>query len=175
MEGQLNPSHIMQVGSGFWASKVLLTAVDFELFTVLGNDAKTGKELEKELKLHPRGTWDFLDAPVALKFLDRDGDDENGKYRNTPETSVFLDKNSPQYIGGILEMFDQRLFHYWNDLGEGLRTGKPQNEIKETGKPIFEELYKNPEGLKSFMNAMSGISMGNFMAFAKKFDFQDSH
>ena len=35
MAEQLDPSRIMQIGSGFWASKVLLSAVELELFTEL--------------------------------------------------------------------------------------------------------------------------------------------
>lgn len=171
MAEQLTPSHIMLVGSGFWPSKVLLTAVEFGVFTRLGEGSMTGRELEKALELHPRATWDFLDTLVALKFLDRDGDGEQANYKNTPETALFLDKNRPQYIGGVLEMFNARLFRYWNDLGAALRTGKPQNESKETGTSIFEDLYKDQESLESLMNAMTGLSGGNFMALAKKFDF----
>jgi hypothetical protein len=33
---QLDPSHIMQVGMGFWPSKTWLPAVELELFTELG-------------------------------------------------------------------------------------------------------------------------------------------
>ena len=39
----------MQVGSGFWASKVLLTAVEFEPFTILAERAQTAGELEHTL------------------------------------------------------------------------------------------------------------------------------
>jgi hypothetical protein len=38
-------------------------------------------------------------------------------------------------------MLNARLFKYWNDLPEALRTGKPQNETKHGGKNIFDELY----------------------------------
>ena len=38
-------------------------------------------------------------------------------------------------------------------------------------KPIFEQLYASEEKLREFLSAMSGIKMGNFMAFANKFDF----
>ena len=36
---------------------------------------------------------------------------------------------------------------------------------------MFAELYSKPERLEQFMDAMSGISAGNFQAFAEKFDF----
>src|SRR5207248_1795996 len=72
---------------------------------------------------------------------------------------------------GILEMLNARLFKFWNDLPEGLRTGQPQNETKHGNKGIFEELYSNPEGLEQFLGGMTGLSRLNFEAFAEKFDF----
>ena len=161
----------MQIGSGFWPSKVLLSAVELELFTLLGSGSLTGQEIGDKLGLHPRAIWDFLDGLVALGLLDRDSDGGDGRYRNTTDTAVFLDKNSPQYIGGILEMFNARLFRFWADLTEALKTGEPQNEVKLNGKPMFDELYADPARLEQFMNAMAGISAGNFHALAEKFDF----
>jgi predicted O-methyltransferase YrrM len=169
--GGLDPSHVMQVGTGFFMSKTLLSAVELELFTELGGDALTGEEIGARLDLHPRAIDDFLDLLVALRLLDRDGDGPDGRYRNTAETAAFLDKRSPTYIGGILEMCNARLYRFWGDLTEALQTGKPQNEIKHTGKPMFEELYSDPARLEQFMGAMTGISLGNFQALAERIDF----
>lgn len=171
MSEQVDPSHIMQVGMGFWASKTLLSAVELELFTRLGSEAMTGPQIADALGLHARAVPDFPDALVALDLLDREGEGSDALYRNTPATAVFLDKASPAYIGGILEMSNARLYGFWGDLTEALQTGKPQNEIKHTGKPMFDELYSDPDRLEQFMNAMSGISMGPFHALAEKFDF----
>ena len=143
-QAALDPGHIMQVGMGFWPSKVVLSAVELGLFTELGDEALTGEELGARLGLHPRAIADFLDALVALRLLDREGDGSDGRYRNTPETAAFLDRKSPAYVGGILEMANARLYRFWGDLTEALRTGKPQNEIKHTGKPMFDELYARP-------------------------------
>jgi cyclopropane fatty-acyl-phospholipid synthase-like methyltransferase len=76
-------------------------------------------------------------------------------------------------MGGILEMANSHLYKFWNDLDEGLRTGKPQNEAKESGGNMFffEDLYKDENALQEFMDAMSGIQTGNFMALTKQFDF----
>ena len=168
---QLSPEHILQVGMAFWPSKVLLSAVELGVFTKLGDGAMTGVELRGVLDLHERSDPDFFDALVALKFLERDGDGQGAKYRNTPETAMFLDAKSPAFIGGFLEMANARLYPFWDDLTEALKTGKPQNETKNGGAGVFEELYKNPERLEQFMSAMAGISAGNFNAFADKFDF----
>jgi hypothetical protein len=166
-----NPSHIMQVGMGFWASKTVLSAVELELFTQLGDEAMTGEEIGERLGLHPRAIYDFLDTLVALLLLERDGEGSDGRYRNTAETAAFLDKGSPAYVGGILEMCNARLYQFWGDLTEALQTGKPQNEIKHTGKPMFDELYSDPARLEQFMDAMQGISLGNVHALAEKVDF----
>jgi predicted O-methyltransferase YrrM len=168
---ELDPSHIMQVGMGFWASKTVLSAVELELFTRLGDQSMTGEELGKQIGLHPRAIADFLDTLVALRFLDRDGDGSDGRYRNTPETATFLDKQRPTYVGGLLEMANARLFRFWGDLTEALRTGEPQNEIKHTGNSMFAELYSDPARLEQFMAGMQGASLGNFHALAETFDF----
>lgn len=171
METQLDPSRIMQTATAFWASKVLLTAVELDLFTTLGDGAMTAPQLGEALGLHPRGTYDFFDALVALKFLARDGDGPEGRYGNTPETAAFLDKNSPTYIGGLPEMLNARLFGFWNHLGTALRTGEPQNEIRLHGKPMFEELYANEARLGEFLDAMTGFQAANFAQLAERFDF----
>jgi hypothetical protein len=168
---QLDPSHVMQVGMGFWPSKTLLSAVELELFTQLGDDSMTAASIREVLGLHPRGVHDFLDALVALGLLERDGDGSEGRYRNTAEAAAFLDKRSPTYVGGMLEMSNARLYGFWSDLTEALKTGKPQNDVKHTGRPLFEEFYADPARLEQFMDAMTGISLGNFHALAEKFDF----
>ena len=167
----LSPARIMEVGLGFWPSKTLLAAVELGVFTTLGPAAMTGSELQQALGLHARANPDFFDALVALRFLERDGDGANARYRTTAETAAFLDRRSPHYMGGFLEMANARLYRFWGDLAEGLRTGRPQNEIKHGGSGMFEELYRDPQRLELFMDAMSGISAANFTAFAEQFPF----
>jgi len=166
-----SPDHILQVGMGFWASKTLLSAVELGLFTMLASGPQTPGAIEASLGLHPRATADFLDALVALGFLAKDGRGETARYANTPATALYLDRLSPRYVGGILEMANARLYPFWADLSEALRTGKPQNEVKHSGRPMFDELYADPARLEQFMDAMSGVSLANFEAFAAKFDF----
>jgi len=171
MSDTLDPSRILNTGFGFWSSKVLLTAVELEVFSQLGGKMMTGEELGGKLGLHPRGIWDFFDALVALKFLEREGNGREARYKNAPETALYLDKNSPAYIGGIFEMCSARLFKFWDGLGDALKTGRPQNEVKHSQKPIFEVLYADLPRLEQFMGAMAGISRSNFAALADKFDF----
>jgi len=121
--------------------------------------------------VHPRAISDFFDALVAMRFLDREGDGPSAKYFNTPAAALYLDSNQPRYVGGILIMLNARLFKFWHDLPEALRTGKPQNETKHGQKGVFEELYKELPRLEQFLGAMTGLSRINFEALAAKFDF----
>jgi hypothetical protein len=171
MDAPVDVSPILATGFGFWSSKVLLTAVEFGVFTRLGNRRLTGAQLGAEVGIHPRGISDFFDALVALGFLDRDGDGPLAPYSNTPAGALYLDRTSPRYVGGILEMLNVRLFKFWHDLPEALRTGQPQNETKHGLKGVFEELYSELPRLEQFLGAMTGLSRINFEAFAEKFDF----
>ncbi len=171
IEREVTPAQIMQVGIGFWASKVLLTAVNMELFTHLSLCPLSGEEIKGKLGFQSRGLYDFLDSLVSLGFLNREGLKVEAFYSNTEETDLFLDKTKPTYIGGILEMANHRLYQFWGNLEEALKTGQPQNEIKNNGVSLFDELYKNPERLNEFMMAMQGVQMGSFIELASRFDF----
>src|SRR2546423_6911426 len=174
MSAQLEPAHIMQVGMGFWGSKTLLSAVELELFTKLGEREMTGPQIADELGLHQRAVPDFPDALVALGFLERDGEGVDARYRNTQETTVFLNKKSPAYVGGILEMANTRLYPFWADLTEGLRTGRPQNEAKHGAPSIFDELYSDPDRPEQFIQPMAGIPRGPSIPLEAKSDFSNS-
>ncbi len=170
MENQLNPSQIFQTGMGFWASKTVLTAVNLGLFTSLAKREMTAEEIRLDLGLNERSIYDFLDALVALNFLEREGLKETAVYSNTPETDLFLDRNKPSYVGGILEMANNRLYSFWNDLEQALKTGEPQNEAK-SGEDFFGILYSDQHRLREFLKAMAGVQMGNFIKLAQAFDF----
>ncbi|MBV9328649.1 MAG: methyltransferase [Chloroflexi bacterium] len=167
VEHAVTPEHILQIGSGFWASKTLLSAVELGVFSELAQHPATASELRERLQLHERSATDFFDALVALGLLDR----VDGRYTNTPATELFLDRAKPSYLGGLLEMFNARLYGFWGSLTEGLRTGLPQNEIKSGGN-FFATLYADPEKLRGFMHAMTGLSLGAAQAIANKFPWQ---
>lgn len=167
----ITPEKILQVGLGFWGSRTLLSAVELGLFTDLAQGPRTLEELQDRLDLHPRSARDFLDALVALAFLER----IDGAYRNTPATEHFLDKRKPSYLGGLLEMAGSRLYGFWGGLTEALRTGQPQNEVKSGSEPFFTVLYADPGLLKGFLQAMTGLSHAAKVAIAENFPWERYH
>ena len=166
-----SPATILELARGFMGSKVLLAAAKLHLFDELRDGPLTGEQIRARLGLHSRAVPDFVDALVSLGMLAREGDGPQARYANTPETARFLVRDSEAYVGGLLEMFNDRLFRYWSDLEDGLRTGQPQNELKDGGTSMFAELYRDPARLEQFLAAMSGISRSNFIALAERFDF----
>lgn len=162
----VTPDKIMQLGLGFWDSKALLSAVELGVFTELAAGPADLATLQARLNLHPRAARDFFDALVALKLLERD----NGTYRNSPDTDLFLDRAKPSYVGGILEMANARLYGFWGSLTQALHSGEAQNEGKDSG-DFFAAIYAEPERLRGFLHAMSGISAGAAQAIAAKFEW----
>jgi hypothetical protein len=124
MSTELTPDTIMQLGIGFWNSKTLLSAIELGLFTELAKGPQDGESLRSRLELHPRSARDFFDALVSLGMLER----QNGRYANTSESDLFLDRAKSSYIGGFLEMCNARLYGQWGNLTTGLKTGEAQNE-----------------------------------------------
>jgi hypothetical protein len=169
MQGHPTPEKILQIGTAFWASKALLSAVEMGVFTELARGPEKFEALRGRLGLHVRSARDFLDVLVSLGFLEREGD----TYRNTAETELFLDKNKPSYVGGILEMANHRLYPFWAHLTEALKTGAPQNELKGGETSMFETLYADPDRLKEFLRSMTGISHGANMTIARAFPWRD--
>lgn len=168
MNNPPTPEKILHLGMAFWESKTVLSAVELDVFTTLAKGPMDVHALRTQLGIHERSARDFFDALVALGMLDR----RDGLYFNAPDADSFLDKAKPSYIGGILEMANARLYRFWGSLTTALKTGQPQNEAKEGGN-FFETLYNDPDRLKSFMQSMTGISMGTSVAIAQKFPWKD--
>lgn len=164
----LYPGKIMELGMGFFGSRVLLSAVELDVFSSLADGPLTLGDLQHRLGLHRRAAADFLDALVSLGLLDRRGDGPEALYFNTAEAAAFLVSSSPQYRGGILKMAGRRLYRDWSLLTEKLKDGN----LGLDGTPdAFAKLYANLDGQQEFIDAMSSVQRGNFNLVADRFDF----
>ena len=163
----LNPARLLQLGMGFWGPRTFLSAVELGLFSVLAKGAQDEPTLRQRLGLHARAARDFFDSLVALGVLTR----KAGRYANAPDADAFLDRAKDAYAGGILEMAAGRLYGFWGSLTEALRTGQPQNESKHGG-DLFATLYADPQRLRAFLSAMTGVSLGAARAIAARFPWK---
>jgi len=159
---------IFQLGMSFWGAKALLSAVELGVFTSLSNGPLTRAELSARAGIHPRGAADFLDALTALGVLSRSGD----SYALTPAARETLTPTGASYVGGALELANARLYPVWSQLSTALRTGRPQNEAQHSN-DYYGDLTRDPERLRTFLAAMSGLSRSSAEALSEKFAWQN--
>ena len=158
------PDRIMEVGHAFRASKTLLSAVELGVFTALASGPLDLKALSARVSLDARGARDFLDALVALSMLLRHPD---GRYANSAETDLYLDRNKPTYVGGVLESAITRHYVVWGSLTAALRTGKPQSDLSIVTN--FSGLYADEALREAFVNTMTARTRLLAPALATKF------
>lgn len=118
----LSAERILEIGSGFRGSEILLSALELGVFTELGKGPRSCGQLQRALGLDEDKAPGFLDALVALDLLGREGSGVGAIYVNTRESSHFLDSNGPAYIGAELRASGVRLAPLWKSLMESLRT-----------------------------------------------------
>lgn len=100
--------------------RIILTALDFDLFTVMGARPWTSAALAKRLRTSRRGL-DILCRNLATAgLLTKQG----LRYRNTPLGLTELNARSPDYRGAYLQLIRS---HYddWSQLTSSVRRGRP--------------------------------------------------
>ncbi len=143
-----DPVAIKRLGNAFCEAKLLLTATELGLFTVLDAGPATAEEVRAKLGLGHRGVRDFLDGLVALGLLERSGE----AYTNGPAAAEFLVQGRDGYSGGFLERANRMLYPSWGKLTEALRTGAPQTQAS------FRAVTADPGKLRSFLAMMDSVN-----------------
>lgn len=164
-----DPQKILELGMAFWSSRVVLTAVEFGVFTELAGGPQSAEGLREQFGWHARAAGPFLDALVGMGLLRRN---RAGLYSNSRQAALFLDRAKPSYIGGLMELSSKRLYDLWSGLGELLRTGQP-GAVEEQGESeFFSALYRDPAALKDFLAGMTGITTGEATLIAARFPWE---
>ena len=163
------PEYILETGMGYWPSRVVLTAIEFGVFSELARGPLTLSESIDKFGWHPRAAKPLLDTLVALGLLRAD---RRGRYRNSRKANMFLDRNKPSYIGGLLELSSTRLYDIWSGLPNLLQTGRPAAKEESGDHEFFSTLYQDPVALESFLGGMTGISTGEAILIAARFPWR---
>ncbi|KUO15278.1 methyltransferase [Streptomyces dysideae] len=153
----LTPEPIHRVLLAYCGSKVLMSAVEVDLFSVLAQEGPaTEAELRRTLNLHPRFSRHFLDALVALELLEAHGD----RYANSPLADHFLDRAKPTCIGGFAEMTSDTFYPAWGRLTKALHTGQAQAPLPpDDENHLFRVNAKEqPDRVRRFMSSMDSHS-----------------
>ncbi|WP_372410328.1 methyltransferase [Streptomyces luteireticuli] len=160
-----DPFDIMLLGWSFMRSRLLMTALDLDLFRALEEEMLTADQVVTRLGLHPRGVRDFLDALAALGILER----RDGAYRNTPAASQYLLPSGQKYVGGFLTMTADFMGPGWEGLETMLRTGEPHGHA--SGTVPFAQIFRDPERLRRFLSAMDSLNGTVGPELVRRFDW----
>ncbi len=114
------PEAILGLGRAFMESRVLLTAVELDVFTPLAQRAMTAGELATVLGADPRGTTTLLDAVAAMGLLEK----ENGTYRCAGDAAELLSSGSSRSVVPMLR-HSVALWRRWTELTDVVRRGTP--------------------------------------------------
>ena len=118
MPRELSLAEVFQLGY-YWETKILLTAVKLDVFSVLDGRGRTASEAAEKLGADVRALELLLNALVAIRLLSKTGD----LYANTPVATTHLVKHGPQYIGHLLLLHDAE-WGNWGKLEEAVKTGR---------------------------------------------------
>jgi 2-polyprenyl-3-methyl-5-hydroxy-6-metoxy-1,4-benzoquinol methylase len=112
------PESIREYINHFQKSRILLSAFELDIFTVLDKLPKTSDEVAKKIKADAHATDRLMNAVVALGFLEK----KNEKFQNTKEASAFLVKGKPGYMSGLHHTTS--LWQTWSTLTDSVKKGK---------------------------------------------------
>ena len=127
MPRDLSLAEVFQLGY-YWETKILLTAVKLDVFSVLDQRTKTTAEVAGKIGADAKALGLLMNALVALRLLRQEQDG----YANSAVACEHLVKHSPQYIGHLLLLHDAE-WGNWGNLEEAVRTG--QSPVK---RHVFE-------------------------------------
>lgn len=120
-----NPNDIMTLANAFRESRVFLTAIELDLFSVLGSGSKTSEETALVIKTDPRAADRLMNALTAIGLLEK----KNGKFKNISAAEKFLVKGKPGYMGGLGHTVN--LWNNWSNMTESVKQGTAV-EVKES-------------------------------------------
>jgi SAM-dependent methyltransferase len=131
----LSPEALIALARGFQESRVLLTAAEFDLFTLLAREPLTARAIAARLGADLRAITVVLDALAAMEVLEK----RNGHYGTAPAAAC-LSADAPDSIHPML-LHAAALWARWTTLTK--RVG---------GTPLHER--PPAESLRAFILAM---------------------
>ncbi|KIH97695.1 methyltransferase [Streptomonospora alba] len=143
----------MQLATSFWQFKTLAAAHELGLFGHLAaKDGTTIDELARDWDIDTRPAGMLLTGCAALGLLDKSGQ----RYRNSAMTRRYLIPGSEDYLGGLVTMFDKRLYAGWDELSRAVRTNRPTTWDPDRDRSLFESA--DPRMVEMFWEAMHAMS-----------------
>jgi len=149
MAPQPSPQIFFQNLNAHQRTEALKAAIELGVFTAIGEGNTTAETIAKRCNASERGTRILCDYLTIMEMLTK----ENGKYGLTLDSSVFLDKRSPAYVGGATEfLLSSTLMEGFRNLTEAVRKGGTSMEDEGTvsvENPVWVKFARGMAGLMS--------------------------
>ena len=111
------PDRLDQMIRGYMPSRCILTALELDIFTAVG-DGANAEQIGTKINANARAVGMLLNALVALGLLSKSGDD----YKNTPESARFFVQGSKDnHRNGLLHTAN--IWHRWSTMTDAVRSG----------------------------------------------------
>jgi predicted O-methyltransferase YrrM len=120
------PLDLRESVSAFQRSRIILSAYELELFTVIGKERKSPEQVATEAKTDKHATERLMNALCAIGLLEK----KDGLYNNSEFGLNYLVKDRPGFIAGL--MHSSNLWRSWSNLTEIVRTGRENAQTIRT-------------------------------------------
>ncbi len=158
------PKTLLKLGTGYCASRILVAALELNVFGALADGPLERESLRLQLGIDERGAKPFFDALVALGLLAREGE----KFRNTAESDFYLDPGKPVYAGRLFMDKEWGPLGSWDRLSSALRTGRPVERPRDL-RDGFTAEYADPIKRELFLREMTAASQETAQAIIGAF------
>ena len=155
-----NRADILEAASAYRLSRVLLTAMELDLFTQIEDSSRSPSEIAGLIGADPRAIDRLCAVLCGAGLLDR----QDGRYGNTPLARRHLVRGSDEYLGGL--MHSAHLWTRWTELTAAVRLGQA---------PAAEEISdRGGEWLEAFIAAMHSRGLSQAPLDIGLLDLQDT-
>jgi len=141
-----HPGTLLALSGSYWKTCTLHAGVKLDIFTCIGPDTLTAKQVTQRRHLDLRGTTMLLDALAAMDLLTK----TTSGYANTPAANRFLSKDSDQYIGYMI-LHHHHLADSWVRMDQAVTRGGPIRDRSSVSSDQWREAFL----MGMFNNAMA--------------------
>ena len=154
--------YLFQLSCGYWKSHILFTAVEFDIFTLIGKGKLTARDISQSIHTDERATEMLLNALVSIELLTK----HENYYSNSHISNFHLVKGAPRYMGDSMHHF-HNIMENWTMLRETIETGKAVSL-----RDLPEEV--DPHDTRDFITAMHNIASVKADALCNKINLKKS-
>ena len=124
-----SPEDVREIANAFRASRVLLSAFELKIFTVLDKHMMTSEDVSNKVNTDTRATDRLMNALCGMKLIKK----VKGKFYNTDLASKYLVEGKPEFMGNLYHT--NHLWNTWSYLTDSVKKGSSykgdQNKVEK--------------------------------------------